>query len=595
MARLEPDRALATIGSMGPIVCRICNGPCTLHLVGHSTGPTSADFAPTNHRLGEHADLYRCVHCGTVQQPALPSGEALNDLYRDMADTAYLAEEDGRRTTAARLLDLIGRHVPAGVLLDVGSGHGLLLDEARRRGYATVGIELSAAASAYARDALGLDCRQQSLAAFVDDYPAESLQVIVLADVLEHLDDPVGAIDACQRLLAPGGALCIVTPDPSSRTARLAGKRWWGYVPAHTCLLPHLTLLEIVAARGLVVSEDVPFVRTFTARYWAAGLAERSGTLASIASAVSRTAFGGLQVSLSLHDERAVLVHKLEVEKAPTPLLRDRGHERSVHVVLPAYKAAQTIPQVASSIPTDAADRALLVDDDGPDDTAAVALAEGFDVLRHPTNRGYGANQKTCYVRALRDGADAVVMVHADNQYDPALVAQMVKPIEAGIADAVMGSRLLEDETIAGGMPRWKWFGNRFLTTIENHAFRRGYSEYHTGYRAYSADLLRSIPFLRNSDGFVFDQEIFAQMVASRARVIELSIPTRYFLEASTVSFRSSVGYGLRTLLVLIRFRLDKRRGTWPLLRPPAAKIDSDASRNITAVATNPATTTGNS
>ena len=165
------------------------------------------------------------------------------------------------------------------------------------------------------------------------------------------------------------------------------------------------------------------------------------------------------------------------------------------------------------------------MDDASPDETAAVALREGFDVLRHPANRGYGANQKTCYTRAALDGADIVVMVHADNQYDPALVAEMVRPIDEGRADVVIGSRLLEDETIAGGMPRWKWIGNRCLTWIENRAFRRRFSEYHTGYRAFSVDFLRSIPFLRNSDGFVFDQEIFAQIVARDARVVELADP----------------------------------------------------------------------
>jgi glycosyltransferase involved in cell wall biosynthesis len=248
----------------------------------------------------------------------------------------------------------------------------------------------------------------------------------------------------------------------------------------------------------------------------------------------------------------------------------------SVHVVLPAYRAAETIEVVARSMPIEAADRALLVDDASPDDTSEVALRNGLDVLRLPSNRGYGGNQKACYVRAILDGADAVVMVHADNQYDPALVAHMVKPIEAGIADVVMGSRLLEDEAIAGGMPRWKWVGNRFLTSIENLAFRRGYSEYHTGYRAFSTEFLRSIPFLRNSDGFVFDQEIFAQMVARRARVVELPIPTRYFREASTVSFPSSVEYGLRTLMVLARYRLDGRSGSWPLLRRPAARLERE-------------------
>jgi glycosyltransferase involved in cell wall biosynthesis len=230
-------------------------------------------------------------------------------------------------------------------------------------------------------------------------------------------------------------------------------------------------------------------------------------------------------------------------------------------------------------MPLGAADRALLVDDASPDDTTEVALAHGLDVVRHPANRGYGANQKTCYVRALLEGADVVVMVHADNQYDPALVPDMVEPILAGEADVVMGSRLLDDRAIAGGMPRWKWLGNKLLTGIENRAFAVGFSEYHTGYRAFSAEFLRSIPFLRNSDEFVFDQEIFAQIVAHGARVVEVAIPTRYFLEASSVSFPTSVRYGLRTLGVLARFKLDQRRGSWPLLRRPAARIAAPAAR----------------
>jgi SAM-dependent methyltransferase len=553
--------------------CRVCSAATTLLYPGHGGGPTPDAFMPTNHRPGEHGDLYQCRHCGTVQQPTLPSGEELHDLYRDMDDAAYLEEAEGRRASAARLLDLIGKYVSGGTLLDVGCGHGLLLDEARQRGYMTMGLDLSVTASAYARDVLALDVRSQSLESFVEEHPAGSMNAIVLADVLEHVDDPIAAVDACQRLLAPRGALCIVTPDPSSPAARVAGRHWWGYVPAHTFLLPRATLLELVSARGLVVSDDLPLVRSFSVRYWLRGLGGRGGILASVANAVSRTALGGRQLSLSLWDARVVLAHKVEVERPARPLMRDRGREGNVHVVLPAYRAAETIPDVARAMPIDAADRALLVDDGSPDETSAVALQEGLDVLRHPNNRGYGANQKTCYVRAILDGADTIVMVHADNQYDPALVAQMVKPIEAGIADVVTGSRLLEDEAIAGGMPRWKWLGNRFLTAIENLAFHRGYSEYHTGYRAFSANFLRSIAFLRNSNGFVFDQEIFAQIVGSRARVVELPIPTRYFLEASTVSFTSSVGYGLRTLLVLVRFRFDKKRATWPLLRPPTLEI----------------------
>ncbi len=319
-------------------------------------------------------------------------------------------------------------------------------------------------------------------------------------------------------------------------------------------------------------------MRSFALSYWADGLAQRSERAARAAGWLRRSRLGQAHVSLSLGDERVVLAHNVQPITPPVPRVSDRGGDRKVHIVLPAYNAALTIPLVAAALPRHAADRALLVDDASPDETAAVALREGFDVLTHPANRGYGANQKTCYTRAALDGADIVVMVHADNQYDPALVAEMVRPIEEGFADVVIGSRLLEDETIAGGMPRWKWIGNRLLTWVENRGFRRRFSEYHTGYRAFSVDFLRSIPFHRNSDGFVFDQEIFAQIVARDARVVELAIPTRYFLEASSVSFRTSVTYGLRTLGVLARFRIDERRGNWPLLRPPAAQLSAAES-----------------
>ena len=558
----------------GQKTCPICSGDLVLRHRGTAPALRPDSLSPTNHRTGEHGDLFECRECGTIHQPALPPGSELADLYRDMRDDAYLAEEAGRRRTARRLLDSIGRYAPAGRLLDVGCGHGLLLDEARRRGYEVDGVELSSTAASYARDVLGLHVREIPLAEL--EPSGDGYGTIVMADVLEHLDDPVGAIRRCRELLRPGGVLCVVTPDPSSPTARLAGSRWWGLLPAHTFLIPRVTLRELIAAEGLVISDDVPFVRSFSARYWLAGLAERGGGLAAAMGAVRRALPAGASLSLSLGDERVVIAHRAEVLRSPHPLTRPRGRDCQVHVVLPAYNAASTLPQVAREMPVEAADSALVVDDASTDQTVAVALQSGFDAIAHPANRGYGANQKTCYVRAVRDGADVVVMVHADNQYDPALVADMVAPIESGEADVVIGSRLLEDETIAGGMPRWKWVGNRALTWIENRAFRRGYSEYHTGYRAFSAEFLRSIPFARDSDGFVFDQEMFAQIVSRGARVVELPIPTRYFLEASSVSFRASVEYGLRTLAVLARYRLDQQgRVRWALLRRPAGRLEA--------------------
>jgi SAM-dependent methyltransferase len=561
------DRAAA-----GP-ACRVCDGDLVLLVSGNGNGDgaLAADaFAPSSHEPGRHGDLLSCVECGTVQQPELPAGAQLHELYRDMSDDAYLVEETGRRATAVSLLDLIAEHVSCGRLLDVGCGHGLLLDEARRRGFDVVGLELSRSAALHARVALGLDVREVPLEEF-DSW--DSFDVVVLADVIEHLDDPVGAIESCARLLRPGGALCVVTPDPSSITARMAGSRWWGYLPAHTCLLPRATLHELLGAQGLLVSADEPLVRSFSAARWASGLAERLGPARALLDALARRLPDGASLSLALHDERAMIARRLEVQHPERPLVRDRGGPATVTLVLPAYHAEVTIPRVAEEIPVDAADRALLVDDCSGDETVRVALEQGFDVVRHPVNRGYGAGQKTGYVRALLDGADVIVMVHADDQYDPALVPEMVAPILAGEADMVIGSRMLRDRAIAGGMPRWKWVGNRLLTGIENRVFGVQLSEYHTGYRAFSASLLRSIPFLRNSDDFVFDQEIFAQVLARGARIVEVPIPTRYFHEASSVDLPTSVRYGVQTLGVLGRFAIDRRRGRWPLLRRSARDL----------------------
>jgi SAM-dependent methyltransferase len=550
--------------------CGICAGSLTMHYRGRDRAPAPDDLSPSSHPLGEHADIVRCDECATLQQPRLLDHNDLAGLYQKMRDDAYLEEEAGRRRTARRLLDLVGGHAKARRLLDVGCGHGLMLDEAQKLGYEAVGLEISAASAAFGRETLGLDIREHTAEDLDDD---ERFDVIMLNDVLEHLANPVGTIERCHDLLAPNGLLCVVTPDPSSLTARIAGRRWWGLVPAHSYLIPRRTLLELLMARGLTIAADEPLVRSFSLGYWLAGLAERSGLLSFARSKAVTRLLGRITVSMSLGDERIIIASRSDTLAPRQKLVPDRGTEPKVHIVLPAYNAASTIGFVAKTLPTHAADRALLVDDCSPDDTTTVALREGFEVIRHPSNRGYGANQKTCYVRATLDGADIVVMVHADHQYDPGLAGEMARPIAEGRADVVIGSRLLDDRTIAGGMPRWRWIGNRFLTTVENIAFERSHSEYHTGYRAFSVAFLRTIPFLRNSNSFVFDQEIFAQIVERGARVEEIPIPTRYFLEASSVSFTKSVEYGLQTLWVLARFRVDRRGRHWSLLRRPAAQL----------------------
>jgi SAM-dependent methyltransferase len=528
-------------------------------------------MAPTNHQTGQHGDLFRCRECGTVQQPSLPRGAALHDLYRQMSDGEYLGEEPGRRVTARELLDLLGRYVPGGRLLEVGCGHGLLLDEARRRGYVVSGIDLSEEAALYARKRLDLPVREIPIEH--RDLDGERYDAILLVDVLEHLDDPRGTLRRCEELLAPGGALLVATPDPSAPIARLAGRRWWSYIPAHHCLIPRVTLRELLSANGLVIATDVGLRRTFSLAYWLDGVGERMGRISPVFDWLTAHLPQRRRVSLSLGDERVVIACRAEIREPAYRRVTERNARHKVHVVLPAYNAERTVDQVAEAIPVEAVDRALLVDDASRDATVEAALNAGLEVLRHPSNRGYGANQKTCYVRAALDEADIVVMVHADDQYDPSFVATMVKPIEEGRADVVIGSRLLDDRAIAGGMPRWKWIGNRTLTWVENRALGLHFSEYHTGYRAFSVPFLQTIPFLRNSDDFVFDQEIFIQLVDRRARITELAIPTRYFLEASSVSFSASVVYGLKTLRLLMRYRNKRYRERWLLLQQPATAL----------------------
>jgi glycosyltransferase involved in cell wall biosynthesis len=233
--------------------------------------------------------------------------------------------------------------------------------------------------------------------------------------------------------------------------------------------------------------------------------------------------------------------------------------DKKVVIVMPAYNAARTLERTYRDIPHELIARVILVDDVSRDDTVAVARQLGLDVIIHRQNLGYGGNQKTCYDAALEAGADAVVMLHPDYQYDATRIPALVAPILAGEKDLMLGSRFLGDP-LAGGMPKWKYVSNRFLTTAENLAFGLHLSEYHTGFRAYSRHLLESIPYRLNSDDFVFDQELVAQAVALGMRVGEIAVPTRYFEEASSVNFRRSVVYGLSTLRVVLRFMLHRMR-----------------------------------
>lgn len=223
-------------------------------------------------------------------------------------------------------------------------------------------------------------------------------------------------------------------------------------------------------------------------------------------------------------------------------------------VVLPAYNAAETLEKTYADLPKENVHRIILVDDVSQDQTVEVARSLGLSVVIHIQNRGYGGNQKTCYIEALKEGADVVVMLHPDHQYDSRLVPELVDPILSGKADMVMGSRILNGHALEGGMPLWKYIANRVLTIAENVIYGTKLTDCHSGFRAYSRRLLTTVPFLLNSDDFVFDSQMIAQAIYRGFEIAEIPVQARYFPEASSVNFRVSTIYGLKTLGVMARF-----------------------------------------
>ena len=232
--------------------------------------------------------------------------------------------------------------------------------------------------------------------------------------------------------------------------------------------------------------------------------------------------------------------------------------KNKVVVVMPAYNAARTLHMTYAELPHDVVDLVIVVDDGSSDETIQIARRLGLELFVHDRNYGYGANQKTCYREALKAGASIIVMVHPDYQYDPTLLPEIIRPIQEGKADVVLGSRLLGGNVMRQGMPWWKYISNRFLTGLENRVFNLQLSEYHTGYRAYSRDALEAVNSEMNSDNFIFDQEIMAQFVELKLRVAEVPVPTRYFPQASSASFVQSSIYGLSILWLLVRYELHR-------------------------------------
>lgn len=237
-----------------------------------------------------------------------------------------------------------------------------------------------------------------------------------------------------------------------------------------------------------------------------------------------------------------------------------RKSGKKIIVVMPAYNAARTLEKTYHAIPDGCCDSILLVDDASRDDTVKVAKELNLKIIEHPENRGYGANQKTCYTNALAMGADIVVMLHPDYQYDPRIIPDLTAPIENDEADIVLASRMLGNP-LKGGMPLYKFIFNKILTWIENLALGTHFSEFHTGYRAYSAKVLRTVNFLANSDDFVFDNEIIVQCLEKGFKFKEIPVRTHYAEDSSSVGFRTSVRYGIGIFRTIWAYLMHKHFG----------------------------------
>lgn len=234
-------------------------------------------------------------------------------------------------------------------------------------------------------------------------------------------------------------------------------------------------------------------------------------------------------------------------------------HGKKVVVVMPAYHAEKTLLMTYNDIPFDIVDDVVLVDDASKDSTVEVGRRLGIkNIVVHEKNKGYGGNQKSCYKEALRIGADIVVMVHPDYQYAPKLIGAMASMIASGEYDAILASRMIGSGALKGGMPMYKYVSNRFLTLAENLLLKEKLSEYHTGYRAFSREVLEKLPLMENSDDFVFDNQMLAQVVYFGFRIGEISCPTKYFTEASSINFKRSVIYGLGVLSTALHFKLQR-------------------------------------
>ncbi|MFH1459916.1 MAG: methyltransferase domain-containing protein [Candidatus Omnitrophota bacterium] len=547
---------------MQEIICNLCGSKHYI-IVYRSKKKTNLDnknsYLITEENLIPPEKIIKCVTCGLVFVPQGENADKILTQYQEMIDEKYLEEESGRRRTARLVLKKLEIYKKRGsALLDVGCSTGFFLDEARKKGWEVSGVELSRWAVQFARDKLGLEVKPTTLKQA--KLPGNFYDVIVLHDTIEHILDPRNLLIEIRRILKPRGVVYINTPDIESIASRLLRAKWWGINQHHLFYFSKKTLNKLLDAAGFKSCRWGLYARSFSGKYWL----ERTRPYSKIIYLILRffSRISGLEkllININFRDQIEVFAVKrrsLEYLSELETDSQDIRKKMKTVVVLPAYNAAKTLKATYDDIPKDITDEIILVDDASTDATVLIAKELGIKTYVHKRNQGYGANQKTCYKKALELGADIVVMIHPDYQYDPRVVPDLIAPIQSGQADAVFGSRMLKGGALIGGMPLWKHNVNILLTALSNVILKTYLSEYHSGFRAYSAQFLKNVKFNDNADSFVFDFEIIVQAIINYCKIEEIPIRTRYFDEASSIKLWPAIIYGLGILKTLLKYIL---------------------------------------
>lgn len=537
--------------------CNYC-GSSNLRIVYRLNNCSGSDSPVLEYNISKDSlnfgdfKIVKCMHCGLIYLSPKPDTGLLLELYAKTQDNLYLSEEEERRRSARFLLNKISRYKGKGRLLDLGCSAGILLDEARKLGWEVYGVELSSWAIQHAKEKFNIEIFRGELkeARFPDGY----FDIVVMADSIEHLSDPAGCLSEAKRILKPDGIICISTPDIGSILSRIIGKSWWGIKQSHLVYFNKRSISKILNDTGFKVLSFSSHTRFFSLSYL---LSKITGSLKEL------PFIGRIILRINLGDQLEVYARKRRDLTFFSVKTKDYGNidnKMKAIVVLPAYNAAKTLEITVRDIPKDIVDDVILVDDASSDNTLEIAQRLGLKVFLHKRNSGYGANQKTCYSKALEMGAEVIIMVHPDYQYDPTVIPELIRPILNKEADAVFGSRMMKGGALEGGMPLWKHNANILLTALENVILGIYLTEYHSGFRAYSAKYLKTVNFMANSNHFVFDTEIIAQGVLHNLKIEEVPIHTRYFEEASTIRLFPAILYGLGILATMLKYILHKAK-----------------------------------